>query len=412
MDYWKRDEQNDVTLLLFKPGEQASEGCHRAFAILREVELTETEKVLSILGKKNKRPHHGGDLYQSPNLGDAPLETVRRIIAATLIVCRVEWLTLVSGIVEVTKHGWSPSFRYGAVLGLLDGFSYPHLFLGDEDDKEKILPFYEDMGPCCIYTAILLCILKLTWWCPDGNERDGHQLSKQQSGEISNVISNCLDEPRLGVVGTHPRMHAVSRFLTEVAVRYDEEDNEGGSFRSEWIEAIANGFLYQKYGVKKALYFGGVELHNFEFAYMTEDTVPIRALEKHLSSLFKKKRRLSEGVVILLERHLKRARFYCKLEKFGYVLFLKPVKRYEQEDDTVRRKANCDVEMTFRLMLEENNFDRAIILSGDGDFLPVLRYLRKQGKEVVIFPVGREPQGRYDNLQGVISGILNIWRQK
>ena len=55
---------------------------------------------------------------------------------------------------------------------------------------------------------------------------------------------------------------------------------------------------------------------------------------------------------------------------------------------------------------------RAIILSGDGDFLPVLRYLRKQGKEVVIFPVGREPQGRYDNLQGVISGILNIWRQK
>src|SRR3989338_11245571 len=91
MYYWKRDEQNDVTLLLFKPGEQASEDCHRAFAILREVELTETEKVLSILGKKNKRPHHGGDLYQSPNLGDAPLETVRRIIAATLIVCRVEW---------------------------------------------------------------------------------------------------------------------------------------------------------------------------------------------------------------------------------------------------------------------------------------------------------------------------------
>ena len=81
-------------------------------------------------------------------------------------------------------------------------------------------------------------------------------------------------------------------------------------------------------------------------------------------------------------------RFYLKLKEFGYELHLKPVKLYEQEDGTTRRKANCDVEMTFYLMKEKDNFDRAIILSGDGDFLPVLKHLRNQGREIIILARG------------------------
>lgn len=147
-------------------------------------------------------------------------------------------------------------------------------------------------------------------------------------------------------------------------------------------------YLREKYGVRKVFYFGGVELHNFKFDYLQEDAVPVSALEKHLTALFKKKDVLSEAAVLLIERHLRRVRFYCKLEKFGYALFLKPVKRYEQEDETFVRKANCDVEMTLRIMLEKDNFDRAVVLSGDGDFLPVLRHLRKKRKEVVILSRG------------------------
>ncbi len=148
-------------------------------------------------------------------------------------------------------------------------------------------------------------------------------------------------------------------------------------------------YLTQKYGVNKALYFGGVEMHNFEFDYLNEDTVPVTSLERHLSGLLKKEKDiLTESDLILIGRHLQRARFYCKLEKFGYTLFLKPVKRYEQEDGTLRRKANCDVEMTFRLMNEQNSFARAVILSGDDDFLPVLRHLQKTGKEVIVLSRG------------------------
>lgn len=98
--------------------------------------------------------------------------------------------------------------------------------------------------------------------------------------------------------------------------------------------------------------------------------------------------KLSEAMLLLLHRYVQRARFYLKLQKFGYELHLKPVKLYEQEDGTTRRKANCDVDMAFYLMKEKNNFDRAVALSGDGDFLPVLKYLKNIGKEIIILARG------------------------
>ena len=39
-------------------------------------------------------------------------------------------------------------------------------------------------------------------------------------------------------------------------------------------------------------------------------------------------------------------------------------------------------------MREKDNFDRVVILSGDGDFLPVLKYLREVGKEVIVLARG------------------------
>ena len=149
-------------------------------------------------------------------------------------------------------------------------------------------------------------------------------------------------------------------------------------------------YLKEKYGVSTVFYFGGVEIHDFRYDYQTDETVPLKDVEKHLLHLLQNKgKELNEAQLLLLGRHLQRVRFYLKLEKFGYKLFLKPVKIYEQEDGTTRRKANCDVDMAFHLMKEKDNIDRVIILSGDGDFLPVLKYLRETGKEVVILSRGK-----------------------
>jgi len=148
-------------------------------------------------------------------------------------------------------------------------------------------------------------------------------------------------------------------------------------------------YLKSKYNVNRVLYFGGAEIYKFDFDYLKNETIPIIELEKYLTGFLKKEGdKLSEAMLLLLHRHLQRVRFYLKLQKFGYELHLKPVKLYEQEDGSTKRKANCDVDMAFYLMKEKDNFDRVLILSGDGDFLPVLKYLKEQGKGIVILARG------------------------
>ncbi len=148
-------------------------------------------------------------------------------------------------------------------------------------------------------------------------------------------------------------------------------------------------YLKNKYNISKALYFGGVEIHKFDFDYLKEDTVNINKLENYLLELIKQKgSKMDDAILLLINRHLQRVRFYLKLQKFGYELYLKPVKLYYQDDNTTKRKANCDVDMAFYLMKEKDNFDRVLILSGDGDFLPVLKYLKNQGKEIVVLARG------------------------
>jgi len=148
-------------------------------------------------------------------------------------------------------------------------------------------------------------------------------------------------------------------------------------------------YLKEKYKISKALYFGGVEIHDFDYDYQAEDSVPVKNLKNYLVDLIKNKgQKLDDATLILINRHLQRVKFYLKLDQFGYDLFLKPVKMYDQEDGMTRRKANCDADMAFHLMKEKDNFNRVVILSGDGDFLPVLKYLRKLGKEVIILSRG------------------------
>ena len=152
-------------------------------------------------------------------------------------------------------------------------------------------------------------------------------------------------------------------------------------------------YLKQKYLISEAMYFGGVEIHNFPFSYLESETVPIEKLKIYLLDAMKKEANKSGEIedqteLILINRHLRRINFYLKLKKFGYNLFLKPVKLYEQEDGTFKKKANCDVDMTFHLMKEKDNFDCSVILSGDGNFLPVLKYLKNQGKKIIVLARG------------------------
>jgi uncharacterized LabA/DUF88 family protein len=144
-------------------------------------------------------------------------------------------------------------------------------------------------------------------------------------------------------------------------------------------------YLKEKYEVSQIYFFGGVEIYKFPFDYLTCDTVPLKDLEEYLIDLINEKSdKLTEVELKLIDRHLKRVRFYIKIEKFGYNLILKPVKTFYDSEGLPTRKANCDVDMAFYLMRDQNSFERTLILSGDGDFLPVLKFLKENKKEVLV----------------------------
>lgn len=69
-------------------------------------------------------------------------------------------------------------------------------------------------------------------------------------------------------------------------------------------------------------------------------------------------------------------RLYYSLRKMGYILRFKPT----VQDNRGAIKGNCDAELILNCMIQYKNFDKAIIVSGDGDFYCLIKYLEKKKK--------------------------------
>ncbi len=144
-------------------------------------------------------------------------------------------------------------------------------------------------------------------------------------------------------------------------------------------------YFYGKYGASRVFFFGGIETCGYLFDYLDNSSVSVEKIETHLTVLLDKRDKGTTSVESDgLSRHLGRTRFYLKLASFGYELILKPVKTFVAANGSITRKANCDVDMAFYMITDQDMFDRAVVLSGDGDFLPVLKHLRDNGKEILV----------------------------
>lgn len=77
---------------------------------------------------------------------------------------------------------------------------------------------------------------------------------------------------------------------------------------------------------------------------------------------------------------------YEELESFGYNLVFKPViSRKNGRQEVV--KGNIDAELVLHSMIEFNHYEKAVIVSGDGDFYCLIEYLNKKNKlQRVIVP--------------------------
>lgn len=100
---------------------------------------------------------------------------------------------------------------------------------------------------------------------------------------------------------------------------------------------------------------------------------------------------------------------YSNLQKLGYVLVFKEA--LEVDNHVV--KGNCDVDLALQVMIDWNNYDQAIIVSADGDFSSLVRYLNNQNKLSILLVPSRSSYSQFlkKSSRGKI-GFLNLYRAK
>lgn len=77
---------------------------------------------------------------------------------------------------------------------------------------------------------------------------------------------------------------------------------------------------------------------------------------------------------------------YAFLQKAGYICIFKPTLEIK-ESGKIKTKGNVDAEMVLYAMIEWSNYDKAVIVSGDGDFYCLIEHLAQNDKlKKVIVP--------------------------
>lgn len=104
---------------------------------------------------------------------------------------------------------------------------------------------------------------------------------------------------------------------------------------------------------------------------------------KYLRTKFKVK-----NAYIFIGFDSKNTSLYNILQKYGYILVFKPTIPYLDEDGERTMKGNVDAELVlYSAAIEYSNYDKAIIVSGDGDFACLIKFLKEKDKlEKVITP--------------------------
>lgn len=74
---------------------------------------------------------------------------------------------------------------------------------------------------------------------------------------------------------------------------------------------------------------------------------------------------------------------YASLQEAGFICIFKPTLQYK--DGTT--KGNCDAELVLHAMIEYENYAKAVIVTGDGDFYCLVEHLiEKEKLEALIIP--------------------------
>lgn len=100
---------------------------------------------------------------------------------------------------------------------------------------------------------------------------------------------------------------------------------------------------------------------------------------------------------------------YAVLQNYSYILIFKPT--FRNSDGKI--KGNCDAELVLQAMIDFNNYQKAVIVSGDGDFHCLVKYLREKNKLVtVLAPDRNKYSGLLKKAAGTNLTFMNDLKNK
>jgi len=96
---------------------------------------------------------------------------------------------------------------------------------------------------------------------------------------------------------------------------------------------------------------------------------------------------------------------YTYLQSVGYICVFKPTLELKDKKGEIKVKGNVDAELVLHAMIEWSKYDKAIIVSGDGDFHCLIEYLAMKEKLSKLIV----PNKRYSSLLRKFGAfIINI----
>ena len=99
-------------------------------------------------------------------------------------------------------------------------------------------------------------------------------------------------------------------------------------------------------------------------------------------------------------------RFYSLLRDFGYKVIIKEVRWYEDENGKRYAKADADLDLAVDMLLQSENLDRVLLVTGDGDFVRVVAAVQNRGCRVEVVALDNASADLRREADVFVSGYL------
>ena len=123
------------------------------------------------------------------------------------------------------------------------------------------------------------------------------------------------------------------------------------------------------------------------------------------------------------------------VREFGWKVITKEVRRYRDEEGVETTKANADLDLAVDAMLQVENLDKILLVTGDGDFLRLVTALQNRGCRVELLafrnisgdlqrqvdafysgyvipdllPISYEPRNHWGEVGSCVRGVCAKW---